>query len=177
MISIVPFGVIPKELVEFLREELAYRFGEAVHVAGAEPLPEGAFDPKRDQYRSSLFLRRLEAERQETDLQETERRIGIVDADLYNPESDIVLGEADPVDRVAVVSVACLHPASKERLDEDPLFRVRVLKEAVHELGHTYQLDHCDNPKCVMDRSDALTDLDRKSADFCLAHQATLKRR
>lgn len=172
-----PFGDIPKTLLDFLREELAFRFATEVRLAAAEPIPEGAFDRNRRQYRSSLFLRRLEDERQDADRQETERRIGIVDADLYNPESDTVLGEADPVDRVAVVSLASLHPESEGFPEEDPLIRVRVLKEAVHELGHTFQLDHCDVLKCVMSASSSLTALDRKSADFCMAHQSKLKRR
>lgn len=176
-IVIVPFGEVPKTLLDFLKEELGFRFGTEVRLADTEPIPEGAFDRHRNQYRSSLFLRRLEDERQDADRQETERRIGIVDADLYNPESDGVLGEADPVDRVAVVSVAGFHPASEVLPEEDPRFRVRVLKEAVHELGHTYQLDHCDNSKCVMYSSNVLNDLDQKSADFCMAHQSKLKRR
>ncbi|MDC4203809.1 MAG: archaemetzincin family Zn-dependent metalloprotease [Candidatus Manganitrophus sp.] len=175
-IVIVPFGDVPKTLLDFLREELGFRFGTEVRLSAAEPIPEGAFDRNRNQYRSSLFLRRLEEERQDEDLQETERRIGIVNVDLYNPESDQVLGEADPIDRVAVVSLARLHPALEGMPEEDPLFRFRLLKEAVHELGHLYQLNHCDNPKCVMSFSNALDDLDRKSADFCMAHQSKLKR-
>ncbi|MCG3114981.1 MAG: hypothetical protein LLH30_04805 [Candidatus Manganitrophus sp. SA1] len=176
-IVIVPFGDIPKTLLDFLTEELGFRFGTEVRVAEAEPIPEGAFDRNRNQYRSSLFLRHLEDERQDEDLQETERRLGIVNVDLYNPESAVVLGEADRVDRVAVVSLACLHPASEEMPEEDPLSRFRLLKEAVHELGHLYQLNHCDNPKCVMSSADGLADLDQKSADFCMAHQSKLKRR
>lgn len=176
-IVVVPFGNVPKTLLDFLQEELGFRFGTEVRLAESEPIPEGAFDRNRDQYRSSLFLRRLEDERQDEDLQETERRLGIVHADLYNPESDVVLGEADSVDRVAVVSLAGLHPKSEEIPEEDPPFRLRVLKESVHELGHTYRLDHCDNLKCVMCPSDSLDDLDRKSADFCMAHQSKLKRR
>lgn len=176
-IVIVPFGDIPKTLLDFLREELAFRFGTEVSVADPESIPEGAFDRHRSRYRSSLFLRHLEEERQDVDLKETERRIGIVHADLYNPESDVVLGEADPVDRVAVVSLASLHPESEALPEEDLRFRTRVLKEAVHELGHTYQLDHCGNPKCVMYLSHAPNDLDQKNADFCMAHQSKLKRR
>jgi archaemetzincin len=172
----VPFGDVPKTLLDFLSEELGFRFGTEVRLSAAEPIPEGAFDRNRNQYRSSLFLRHLEDKRQDEDRQETERRLGIVNVDLYNPESDRVLGEADPVDRVAVVSLAFLHPETEALPEEDLRFRTRVLKEAVHELGHTYQLDHCENPKCVMSFSNALDDLDRKSADFCMAHQSKLKR-
>jgi predicted Zn-dependent protease len=30
------------------------------------------------------------------------------------------------------------------------LFAERALKEAVHELGYTFGLGHCGNPRCVM---------------------------
>jgi archaemetzincin len=172
-IVIVPFGDVPKTLLDFLREELGFRFGTEVRIAEGEPIPNGAFDRRRNQYRSSLFLRRLEEERQDEDRQETERRLGIVDVDLYHPELNFVFGEADPVDRVAVVSVARLHSEA----GEETRFRTRVLKEAVHELGHTYPLDHCDHPKCVMHFSNTLADVDQKSADFCMMHQSNLKRR
>lgn len=174
MLTIVPFGEIPKTLLDFLREELGYRFGEEVGVLGMEPLPEGAFDPKRNRYRSSLFLRHLEEERQEVDRQEQERRIGIVDVDLYNPESDPALGESDSVDRVAVLTIAPLRPETEG--DDDPRVRERVLKEALHELGHTYGLKHCDQRKCVMFPSNTPPEIDLQTADFCLTHQSELKR-
>ncbi|TAJ97578.1 MAG: hypothetical protein EPO39_19150 [Candidatus Manganitrophaceae bacterium] len=174
MIVLVPFGAVPGDLLDFLREELAYRFGEEVRIAEAEPIPEGAFDPKRNQHRSSLFLRHLEEERQDEDRQEIERRIGIVDVDLYNPESDRLLGETDPVDRVAVISLAALRSGTEG--PEDPRFRARVLKEAVHEVGQTYGLAHCSHPMCVMFPSNTPPEIDLQTADFCLTHQSELKR-
>ncbi len=50
--------------------------------------------------------------------------------------------------------------------DED-LFRERALKEAVHELGHTYSLGYCPDPTCVMHFSNSLYDTDLKGWSFC----------
>jgi len=47
------------------------------------------------------------------------------------------------------------------------LFRERILKEAVHELGHTFGLSHCSSPSCVMFFSNSLPGTDRKKSDFC----------
>jgi len=43
----------------------------------------------------------------------------------------------------------------------------RMNVEAVHELGHTYGLGHCGNPRYVMFFSNSLMDTDRKGSEFC----------
>jgi archaemetzincin len=43
---------------------------------------------------------------------------------------------------------------------------LRTLKEANHELGHTFGLHHCENV-CVMKFSNSLADTDKKPAIFC----------
>ena len=43
----------------------------------------------------------------------------------------------------------------------------RLLKEAIHELGHTYQLIHCRRHPCVMMSSTYVEDIDQKSDRFC----------
>jgi len=48
------------------------------------------------------------------------------------------------------------------------LFRERLTKEAVHELGHVYGLGHCRDRRRVMAFSNALADTDEKRADFCV---------
>ena len=43
----------------------------------------------------------------------------------------------------------------------------RLLKESLHELGHTYGLRHCPDYTCVMSSSNAVERIDLKSAEFC----------
>lgn len=43
----------------------------------------------------------------------------------------------------------------------------RALKEAVHELGHLFNLGHCQNPLCVMYLSRGLSETGRKDYRFC----------
>lgn len=145
-----------------------------MRLAAAEPILKGAIGCHRNRYRSSIFLRQWEDERQKTDPKEIERRIGFVDAGLYNPETDVVVGEADRVARRLHRPPA---PESEALPEEEPYFRARVLKEAVQASGRADQVDHCDHPKCVMHVSNALSELDQKGADFCMAHLAELKRR
>jgi archaemetzincin len=47
------------------------------------------------------------------------------------------------------------------------LLRERLVKEAVHELGHTFGLQHCQDWECVMASSHGVERLDVKGVDFC----------
>jgi archaemetzincin len=85
--------------------------------------------------------------------------------DLCAPERAFVFGEATLGGAWAVVSTFRLGAFGSV---EDPLpFRARLLKEAVHELGHLAGLPHCRQPDCVMAESPMPRDIDRKGVEFC----------
>jgi archaemetzincin len=91
--------------------------------------------------------------------------LGIVDRDLYVPELNFVFGLAHT--KGAVISLTRLRQGFYDLPENESRFHQRVLIEAVHELGHTYGLGHCNNPHCVMFFSNSLTDTDRKGSKFC----------
>jgi archaemetzincin len=55
------------------------------------------------------------------------------------------------------------------------IFRERAVKEAVHELGHTFGLGHCPDSSCVMHFSNCLDDTDRKGKEYCPECRAKLR--
>lgn len=140
----------------------------AATVVAARPIPllGEAYNPSRSQYYSTVLLDTLATHKRA----EWSRLLGIVDTDLYTPDLNFVFGEADAHRGVAVFSIARLHTADRNR------FVHRAATEAIHELGHTYGLHHCRDPRCVMWFSNTLEESDRKGTRFCAAHTSELRR-
>ena len=93
--------------------------------------------------------------------------LGIADVDLYVPGLNFVFGQAEPPGKAALISLRGLRQEFYGLPPDKELFAKRAIKEAVHELGHTYSLGHCRDARCVMYFSNSLWDTDRKLALLC----------
>jgi archaemetzincin len=112
--------------------------GFDVELARRRALPQGAFDAKRGQFHADALLGLALSVR-------AERVLAVTDVDLYAGDLNFVFGIAQPNGEACVISLSRLYlDADEER------FRGRALKEAMHELGHTFGLGHCADPGCVM---------------------------
>ena len=154
-----------------LRRVLASAFDAEIITVPGIPLPSSAYDRTRHQYHSTPILRQLIRVKP----RHAERVLGVADVDLYVPELNFVFGEADANRGVAVVSLARLHTDGSDPRAR-ALFLKRTATEAIHELGHTYRLDHCANPRCVMSFSNTLGETDRKGLALCADHASQLAR-
>ncbi len=169
IISLVPVGPIERGLLESLSEGLASHLRVACSIQPVNLSPEFAFNPLRAQYHSSEILKRLLAGAPV----DCWKILGVTEADLYIPILTFVFGEAQLADHGAVVSSHRLHQGFYGLPDDPALLHQRLLKEALHELGHTLGLRHCSDYRCVMSPSHAVETIDLKSADFCDACAAS----
>jgi archaemetzincin len=67
----------------------------------------------------------------------------------------------------AIIALPRLRQSFYGLPEDEALYHERAVKEAVHEMGHTYGLGHCRNRRCVMAFSNSLLDTDAKSRHFC----------
>jgi archaemetzincin len=163
-ITLKPIGNIDKNILEELEEKLNQTFGCPVEVMPQAIKFEQAYDSKRGQYLASKLLAGL---KKTGVAKKDEKTLGIVDVDLYAPGLNFIFGQADIASGVAIISSCRLRQEFYGSLPDEALFMDRTIKEAVHELGHTFGLEHCENARCVMHFSNSLADTDWKQAKFC----------
>lgn len=172
MIIIMPLGKIEAEILQRLKEQLVEAFNCPVEIGEGRSLPQGAYNPARQQYSSSQILSEI---RRSFSPAKGEKVLALSDVDLYVPQLNFVFGEAELGGHLAVISLSRLRQNFYGLPENRALFLDRTVKEAVHELGHTYGLRHCPHADCVMHFSNSLSDTDRKGAFFCSRCQRLLE--
>ena len=149
------------EVLDRLASVLARRLGVSCRVQTSVLDIGFAEDAVRGQYYSSSVLASLAAPA------DGRAVLVVTEADLYVPVLTFVFGEAQLGGPRAIVSLHRLRdefyglPRDEAKLD------ARLAKEALHELGHTFGLRHCDDWRCVMASSHAVERLDLKEALYC----------
>ena len=160
-------------LLEPLAAELTAVFKVPVKQHAPSFDPEAAFDASRGRYNSRVLLARL----LEQAPPGSSRVLGVTGVDLFIPVLTFVFGEAQLDGRAAVVSSHRLDSESYGLPADPDLLLRRLCKEAIHELGHTYNLLHCPDGRCVMASSMQVELIDIKSSRFCPDCLQELRRR
>jgi archaemetzincin len=137
LIYLLPVGSTEDEVLTVLEQKLHQLLDWEIRRGVQMQMPSTAFNAVRKQYEALQVIR--------------------------------AMVEATPNDatRVALMSLARLRqefyglPANKE------LMMTRAVKEALHELGHTFGLVHCPTSPCVMTLANDIQHVDEKESEFC----------
>lgn len=95
--------------------------------------------------------------------------IGVISEDIYDEGYNFLFGLAELNGKYAIVSLYRLFDKDKN------LYLDRAIKESIHELGHTFGLNHCNNKSCVMSFSFLINDVDKKEKYFCKLCETKLR--
>ncbi|MEM2214877.1 MAG: archaemetzincin family Zn-dependent metalloprotease [Candidatus Nezhaarchaeales archaeon] len=175
-ILLQPLGLVENDLTYYVSSRLneAFKYLEFVISHKHLELPTHALNESRRQYNSSVVLDELLRLYNKGLFGYYQKVVGLADVDAYVLGLNFVFGEAILGGPVAVVYLARLRSEFYGEMRNREILVERTCKEVVHELGHTFGLRHCPNPKCVMHFSNTILDVDFKEMLFCLRCQSTL---
>ena len=147
---------------QLLGQEIHRTFGFQTEIKSLLQNVNFAYNLTRDQYHSTAILEKLAS----TLPSQAIKVVAITNEDLFIPILTHVYGEAQLAGKACIVSTFRLKEGlflaniAKE-------FENRIIKEVLHELGHTFNLRHCDDKACIMHYCRSVKDVDRKSDQLC----------
>ncbi len=167
IVELIAVGDVKREILEKLRQKIEWTFAPLIEgstIGKPIEMPSGALNQSRKQYNADLILAKVLE--QTTD---DNKVLAVMDVDLYTPVQNLnfIFGQAQLRGRVALVSMRRLDPKFYNKAEDGVLQFNRLVKEAIHELGHTFGLIHCPNTGCVMNFSNSVSDVDEKSSTLC----------
>jgi len=160
---LVAIGSVPAKALEWIENTAAEWFPLPIRRMPSLSIPEGAYDPKRGQYQSVEIMKMLA----QCAPRDASRVLGVTDVDLEIPMLSFLFGQAQFDGPIAVVSLCRLHQEFYGLPPEESLLRERTAKEVLHELGHTFGLVHCSDPKCAMSLATHIELVDAKAEQYC----------
>jgi archaemetzincin len=169
-IRLLPIGNAEIGIVRELIYPLQKTFrADIVLTKGNVPL-QRFYDPDRGQYNSTSILQYIQETFVAGELSNKKSDatyLAITCSDLFIPILTYVFGEAELNGQVAVASYHRLQNELYGLSPNRPLLIRRLIKESIHEIGHTLGLVHCLSQACVMHASTHVEDIDLKGEEFC----------
>ena len=172
-VCVVAIGSVSGQVLEWVESAAAEWCAWPIRQLPALELPTGSYDAKRGQYESVEFMKTV-ARCKPND---AARILGVTEVDLAIPMLTFVFGQAQLDGPVAVLSLCRLRQEFYGLPGVESLLRERVVKETLHELGHTFGLTHCGEAKCVMSLATHIGLVDNKEERYCARCGAQLVRR
>jgi archaemetzincin len=172
-VYLLAIGSVAHQVLDWVEATVAEWCPWPVKRLNALPFPEDSYDANRGQHKSVEIMKALAC----CAPADATGALGITEGDLAIPTLTFVFGQAQLNGPVAVVSLARLRQEFYGLPSDESLLRERVVKEVLHELGHTFGLTHCADSKCVMSLATHIGLVDNKEERYCGRCGAHLVRR
>ena len=163
LIGVLPLGEVPEIALNIISTHISGHLHLSTQTLPPLKNPEYALDERRYQYDAGIIIETLES----MDFKNCEKVIGILNLDLFIPIFTHVFGEAKQGGKFALVSLFRLRKNPDGSIPTSRLIYERAAKVVLHELGHLFDLLHCDNKGCLMHFSGCVKELDEKSFYLC----------
>jgi archaemetzincin len=171
LLHLLPIGAVEEKLLLGLKDAIPDSLGFSCEILPVNLDPEPAFHAEREQYLSSEILARMQGLVEARSL----RVLGVVSGDLYIPILKYVFGEAQMDGPCAVLSSFRLRQEFYGLPRDEDLLGQRLLKESIHELGHTLGLRHCQDYHCAMASAHSVEWIDLRDASLCPGCRAQME--
>jgi len=172
-ILLQPIGLLPDNVIDTLLLELPKIFDANFNTESMLDMPSNSLDELLKLHDSHKILKYL------TDCcseKNYDKILGICDVQSFSGNMKFIFGEA-PIDgKIGAVYLSMLKKPVINGNYNAELFLQRTVKEAIHELGHSLGLKHCNFNSCVMYFSKSLQVTDNKNSHFCGKCDDMLKR-
>lgn len=163
VIHLLPVGDVDVSLLSGVSLALRKSFAVACETLPFTLDPNPFYHPERQQFHSSQILQHMQTLVRPGDW----RWLAITDVDLYIPILKYVFGEAQVGGPCAVVSISRLRQEFYGLDRDHTLLAERLIKECVHEVGHTLGLSHCQDYRCAMASAHAVEWIDLREGGLC----------
>jgi len=157
-ICIVGIGIEPPIFLSKLSETFSAKIS-----FDKMDLPKHAFDVEKKQWSAEKILNALRKENEKR--LHSDKVLGVTDIDIRIKNTNFVFGISEIGGSTSLISIHRYHPELYGK-PKQGLYENRAIREAMHELGHAFGLQHCKN-KCVMQFSNGIEEVDRKPSAFC----------
>lgn len=162
-IGVLPLGEVPEIALNIISTRISNYSNFTTHILPPMAHPEYAFDERRFQYDAGIIIEALESMR----FNNYEKVIGVFNLDIFIPIFTHVFGEARQGGKIALVSLLRLGKNPDGSVPTVDLIYERAAKVVLHELGHLFNLLHCENKRCLMHFSGCVNELDESPSGLC----------
>lgn len=170
-IVVLPMGKVPESALDAVSDHIPLYFNHHTRILPPLKTPRYAFDEQRNQYNAATIIKTLES----LNFEDHAKVIALVNVDLFIPIFTHVMGEAQEGGRVALVSMYRLIKGGKGNRPSTSKILERLVKVALHELGHLFDVVHCTDAKCIMHFAGNIQDIDHIMLNFCTYCQRYLE--